>query len=353
MGPLVVAERLAARGFLRLPSSLVRRIVGPPIRSPEGFELDLQSQALLWLIRARREPEMRDANLDRARRRMDRAASILAPTNAVALDVRDREIAGADGPRRCRVYRPVAAKGDLVPGLLWFHGGGFVLGSLASHDGVCRALSSRAGIAVVAVDYRLAPEHRFPAGFEDALAATRWILDRGEVLGVASRQVAVGGDSAGGNFVAGVTQALRGAPLQPRFQLLAYPATDATRRGPSHGHFRAGFILGEDNISWYLDHYLADPALARDPRVSPIFAEDLSNLPPSLVMTAGFDPLRDEGALYAQRMSAAGNEVEMICSEGSMHGFLSTAGGIDESTRLLALAADRLRRRLLTSGSGA
>lgn len=349
----MIPERYAALGFLRLPRGVVRRLVGPPIRSPEGFELDLQSQALLWLMSVRREPTMRDANLDRARRRMDRAASILAPTNALALDVRDREIPGAQGPRRCRVYRPVAAKADPVPGLLWFHGGGFVLGSLASHDGICRALAAQAGIAVVAIDYRLAPEHRFPAGLEDALAATRWILDRGEVVGVAPRQLAVGGDSAGGNFVAGVTQALRGAPLQPRFQLLAYPATDATRRGLSHRHFRAGFILGEDNISWYLDHYLADPALAQDPRVSPVFAADLSSLPPSLVLTAGFDPLRDEGALYARRMSAAGNDVEMICSGGSMHGFLSTAGGIDESARLLALAADRLRSRLYASRSGA
>lgn len=347
MPPLVLADRLAARGFLRLPSTLLRRIVGPPIRSPEGFELDLQSQALLWLMRVRGKSPMYDANLDKARRRLDHDASVLAPTNVTPLRVFDRAIPGVDGPRQCRVYRPRAAGGSLLPGLVWFHGGGFVLGSLASHDGVCRALASRAGIAVLAVDYRLAPEHRFPVGLEDALAATRWILERGESIGVAAGNVAIGGDSAGGNFAAGVTQALRGTKHQPNFQLLVYPATDATRREPSHRHFREGFVLDGDGISWFLGHYLADPVLARDPRVSPVFAQDLSGLPAALVLTAGFDPLRDEGALYARRMSAAGGEVETICSEGSLHGFFNTAGGIDESARLLDLAANRLRRRLL------
>jgi len=346
MGPLGRVERLAALGFLRLPRRAIRRIVGPPIRSPEGFELDLQSQGLLWLVRARREPEMHDACLEKARRRLDHNAALLAPTNSTPLHVVDREIQGAAGSRPCRIYRPLAIQGGLVPGLVWFHGGGFVLGSLASHDGVCRALACRAGIAVVAVDYRLAPEHRFPAGLDDAIAATRWILDHGEALGVDSRSIAVGGDSAGGNFAAGVTQALRGAKRQPSFQLLVYPATDATRQQPSHAHFRDGFILTESSIGWYLGHYLADPELTRDPRVSPIFAGDVSGLPPALVMIAGFDPLRDEGALYARRLTEAAGDVETVCSEGSMHGFLSTAGAIDESGRLLGLAADRLRRRL-------
>lgn len=346
MGPLGRVERSAALGFLRLPRRVLRRIVGPPIRSPEGFDLDLQSQALLWLMRARREPQMYDANLEKARGRLDHNAALLAPTNAYALHVLDGEVDGAAGPRPCRVYRPAALHGALVPGLVWFHGGGFVLGSLASYDGVCRALAGQAGVAIVAVDYRLAPEHPFPAGLEDAVAATRWILDHGEALGVDSRRIAIGGDSAGGNFAAGVAQALRGARRQPSFQLLVYPATDATRREPSHRHFRSGFILSEDNIVWFLAHYLAGRELTRDPRVSPVFSQDFSGLPPALVMIAGFDPLRDEGALYARRMTDAAGEVETVRSEGSMHGFLNTAGAIEESARLLALAADRLRRRL-------
>lgn len=346
---LLLAERLTAVGFLRLPGGVLRRIVGSPIRSPEGFELDVQSQALLWLMRVRREPEMQDSNIAVARLRLDRAASLLAPTNATPLRVFDRELPGAAGARRCRVYAPAGARDVLVPGLVWFHGGGFVLGSLKSHDGVCRAIASQAGIVVVAVDYRLAPEHRFPSGFEDALAAVRHVLDEGEALGIASPNVAVGGDSAGGNFAAGVAQALRGMKRRPSFQLLVYPATDATRREASQRHFREGFILGSDSIAWYLENYLADPKEAVDPRVSPVLAADVSGLPPALVLTAGFDPLRDEGALYAERMRAAGGDVEAVCSEGSMHGFLNTAGALDESARLVAFAAGRLRRRLFGS----
>jgi acetyl esterase len=229
---------------------------------------------------------------------------------------------------------------------VWFHGGGFVLGSIASHDGVCRALASQAGIVVASVEYRLAPEHPFPAGLEDAIAVTRWILARGEVLGIDPRAVAVGGDSAGGNFATGAALACRGDALQPRFQVLVYPATDATRSEPSHRFFHEGFLITGVDIAWYLDHYITDPRLATDPRVSPVLTPNLAGSPPALVLTAGFDPLRDEGRLYARRLAEAGVPVESLCAEGSLHGFLNTAGAIEESARLLALAADRLRRRL-------
>jgi acetyl esterase len=221
-----------------------------------------------------------------------------------------------------------------------------VLGSIESHDGVCRALASQAGIVVASMDYRLAPEHKFPAGLEDAIAITRWVLEQGETIGVDQRAVAVGGDSAGANLAAGTALACRGAQRQPAFQLLVYPATDATRAEASHQHFRDGFFLTAAEIQWYLDRYLPDPSLATDPRVSPLFEPELSGLPPALVLTAGFDPLRDEGRLYATRMRAAGVDVESLCAEGSLHGFMNTAGALDESARLLAYAADRVRRSL-------
>ncbi len=211
---------------------------------------------------------------------------------------------------------------------------------------MCRALAHRSGVVIASVDYRLAPEHRFPAGVDDALAATRWILGNARSLGIDPAAVAVGGDSAGGNFAAIVALALRGAPLAPVFQFLIYPVTDFTRALPSHRFFREGVMLPETSILWFKEHYLPDPKLETDPRVSPLFAPDLSGLPPALVVTAGFDSLRDEGRAYADRMRDAGVKVEYVCSEGSMHGFFNTAGGIAESARVLDLAADRLRDAL-------
>jgi acetyl esterase len=229
---------------------------------------------------------------------------------------------------------------------VWLHGGGFVLGSIESHDGLCREWASQAGVTVVSVDYRLAPEDRFPAGLEDALAVTRWVLENGREIGIAPEAVAVGGDSAGANLAAVVAQTLRVSERRPAFQLLAYPPTDATCRLPAHRLFAEGFLLSERTIQWFLDHYVADRSLETEPRVSPLFAKDLSGLPPALVLTAGFDPLRDEGRAYADRMGSAGVTVEYVCAQGSLHGFLSTAGGLRESTRMLSHAANALRHAL-------
>jgi acetyl esterase len=344
------AERAAAMALLRLPARALRRIVGPPIRSPERFVLDLQSQALLWMVRVRG-TEIYGSDVGRSRRNMARASRILEPRAVAALRVFDRTLPGGSGPRPARVYVPVASPPGLGPALVWFHGGGFVLGSIESHDGVCRALASRSGVMVISVGYRLAPEHPFPAGLDDAIAATRWTLEEGRSIGVDPRAVAVGGDSAGGNLAAGVAQALRGTALRPAFQLLVYPATDATRSLASHRDFADGFLLTETNIVWFLDQYVPHGRFITDARVSPLLATDLSGLAAALMMVAGFDPLRDEGRLYAERMRDAGVDVETVCSEGSIHGFLNTAGALDESARCLALAADRLGHRLVSIAS--
>jgi acetyl esterase/lipase len=341
---LDLLRRMAAAGFLSLPEPLLLRVVGPPARSPEGWTLDVQSQALLWLMRAVRE-SAEYSDVGGARRTLDRSAQVLAPHSRHAARVEDREVPGATGLRRARVYSG-AARGSLAPGLVWFHGGGFALGSIESHDDVCRALASRARVTVVSVDYRLAPEHRFPAGVEDAVAATRWVLESGRQIGINPAAVAVGGDSAGGNLAAVVAQVLRASSPRPTFQLLAYPPTDATCREASHHFFAEGYMLTERTIQWFLDHYIADRSLETEPRVSPLFCADLSGLPPALVITAGFDPLRDEGRAYADRMRAAGVPVEYVCAQGSLHGFLSTAGVLRESARVLDLAADAVRRAL-------
>jgi acetyl esterase len=340
-------ERAAALLVLNMPETLLRRLAGAPVRSPEGFELELQGQALLWLMRVTRQPELHERGVESGRRLLDHTGRLLDLTGIVDVDVVDRTVPGAAGPRSARVYTPSAARAHaLAPALVWFHGGGFVLGSLDSHDGACRALASQSGAVIVSVDYRLAPEHRFPAGVDDAIAATRWVLENGASMGVDPENVAVGGDSAGGNLSALVSLALRGAPRAPVFQLLIYPATDLTRSMPSHRLFREGVFLPEKTILWFMERYLPDPSFETDPRASPFFAPDLSGLPPALVLTAGFDPLRDEGRAYADRLRAAGVDVEYVCSEGSMHGFINTAGGLTESRRMLTLAADRLRKAL-------
>jgi acetyl esterase len=339
-------ERAFTFGVLGLPRGLLRRIVGAPVRSPEGYELDLQGQVQLWLTRVSKQPELHEGGVEGARRTLDRVGVLLEARGIDDVLAVDRTLPGGDGPRRARVYTPARARAKGAPGLVWFHGGGFVIGSIESHDGVCRALASRAGAVVVSVDYRLAPEHRFPAGPEDAIAATRWVLENAASLGIDPSAVAVGGDSAGGNLAAVVALALRGAPLAPAFQMLIYPVTDMTRSLPSHRLFRAGFTLPEPTILWFRERYLPDVSFETDPQASPLFAKDLSGLPPALVVTAGFDPLRDEGRAYADRLREAGVEVEYVCSQGSMHGFINTAGAIDESARVLDLVAGRLREAL-------
>ena len=339
-------DRAIARTVMGLPRILLRRVVGAPVRSPEGYELDLQGQAQLWLMRIARQPEMHERGLARARSGFEHVGPVLEIRGFADVDAVDRTLPGASGPRRARVYTPASARGGRAPGLVWFHGGGFTLGSIESHDGACRALASRAGVVVVSFDYRLAPEHPFPAGLDDAIAATRWVLENGASLGIDPSAVAVGGDSAGGNLSAVVALELRGAPVAPSFQLLIYPVTDMTRSLPSHRFFREGVMLPEPTILWFRSQYLPDVKLETHPRASPLFARDLSGLPPALVVTAGFDPLRDEGRAYADRLREAGVTVEYVCSEGSMHGFLNTAGAVAESERVLDLVARRLREAL-------
>jgi acetyl esterase len=342
----VRVERAVARGLLSLPPAVLRRIVGPPVRSPDGLTLDLQLQALVWLMGRFHVGALHEGGVDFARRAMDRSAPTLDFLPASDVAAYDRTVAGGAGPRGARVYTPESARDGAAPGLVFFHGGGWTIGSIASHDRVCRALASKAGVVVVSVDYRLAPEHPFPAAVEDALAATRAVLGDARAFGIDPDRVAVGGDSAGGNLSAVVAQWLRGDARRPAFQLLVYPGTDMTRSLPSHQLFREGLFLSRSATDWYLAQYLPDRSVERDPRASPLFAADLSRLPPALVMTAGFDPLKDEGRAYAEKMRAAGVAVEHVCSDGSMHGFLNLGGAIRESARMVDLAASRLRAGL-------
>ncbi len=219
--------------------------------------------------------------------------------------------------------------------LVYFHGGGWVVGDLDTHDAPCRLLARAAGVRVLSVDYRLAPEHRFPAAADDALAAFRWAVEHAAELGADPRRIAVGGDSAGGNVSASTAlQAARDGGPAPAFQLLIYPVTDnaapsdpATQTG-SYRMFADGFFLTAEQMRWYRAHYFgaAEATAARDVRASPLLADDLSGLAPAHVVTAGFDPLRDEGEAYAARLREAGVRTTLRRHPGLIHGFVNVVG---------------------------
>ncbi len=335
-------ERPLLLGLLRLPEPVLRRMARQHT-SPDGLALDPQIALILELLRITKEPELTDGSVEDARSHLDRTGPVL-DFRVPAVSSEDRYIPCAAGSRRARVYKPASRGGGA---LLWFHGGGFVIGSIESHDGVCRKLAERAGILVVSLDYRLAPEHPFPAGVNDAAAATRWLIEHASSLGVDPRKVAVGGDSAGGNLSAATAIALRADPIPPAFQLLVYPAIDLTRAEPSHRMFREGYLLTEASMSWFIERYVESTASYTNPKASPIFEPDLTGLAPSLVITAGFDPLRDEGRKYATRLRAAGCRVEHVEEPGMIHGYFNLGAGVDAARRSVELAADRLRQAML------
>jgi acetyl esterase len=221
------------------------------------------------------------------------------------------------------------------------------MGDLDTHDVLCRTLAAASGAAVLAVDYRMGPEHRFPAAVDDCMAALRFVQAQASTLDLDPARIAVGGDSAGGNLAAVVCLAQRdaGAPL-PAFQLLIYPATDMRAVAASHTVNGQGYLLTADTIAWFRGHYVEDPAQWTDWRASPLLAPDLSGLPPALVLTAGFDPLRDEGLQYANALSAAGNRDQVICFERQIHGFITMGRVIDEAVTAVDLCAAVLRRVL-------
>lgn len=260
--------------------------------------------------------------------------------------VDDRLIPSPDGDIPARVYTPQAAVGEAHGVLVWFHGGGWVIGDLDTADSTCRALANRAGCVVVSVDYRLAPEHPAPAALDDCMAALMWTAENAELLGVDAGRVAVGGDSAGGNLAALVCQRVRdefGPDID--FQLLVYPVTDLTMSHPSIDENAEGYFLTKDTMSWFIGHYLgeSDP---KDASVSPLHAAELAGLPPTLVITAELDPLRDEGEAYAARLREAGVPTEALRYDGQIHGFMGMATMLDDGKDALARSAAALRAAL-------
>jgi acetyl esterase len=235
-------------------------------------------------------------------------------------EVVDRTIPGPAGEIPVRIYRPAADAP--VPALVWFHGGGWTIGSLDTHDNTCRALVNAVGCVVVSVDYRLAPEHKFPSAIDDALAATAWVAEHAAELGADPARLGVAGDSAGGNLAAVVSLLARdaGAP-ELAFQLLVYPVTDYEFESESMVANATGYFLELESVRWFYRQYLNDETDGADWRFSPIRAGDLSGVPPAFVLTAEFDPLRDQGEAYARKLVAAGVPVELRRYDGVFHGF--------------------------------
>ncbi len=306
--------------------------------------LDPQARALLDLIEQRNLPPTHLLSPEEARRLYRDRRTFTQPDARDMAEVRDLAAPGPAGEIPLRLYRP-AGLADPAPLLVYFHGGGWVIGDLDTHDVLCRELADEGRCAVVAVDYRMGPEHRFPAAVDDALAATRWLHAQAAALGLDPGRTAVGGDSAGGNLAAVVALALRdaGAGPAPKLQLLIYPATDMRAQAPSHRANGQGYLLTADTIAYFRSHYLDECEYA-DTRASPLLHADLSKLPPALVITAGFDPLRDEGRQYADALSAAGTPCQYVCFERQIHGFITMGRVLDEANTAVALCGRALRR---------
>ncbi|MBV9001814.1 MAG: alpha/beta hydrolase [Solirubrobacterales bacterium] len=322
------AQQWAAQALDRLPPRAQVRLSGRPPVQVDGDTLAPEVQLALMMIDRRREPRPETLAPVQARRYRRRLAAIYAgkPTEVGAVSNLELELDGA-GSIGARHYAP-AELGGPHPLLVYYHGGGFTYGDLDTHDGVCRVLCRHAGAHVLAVDYRLAPEHPFPAAVEDARASLRWAFANAGGLGADCGRIGVGGDSAGGNLAAVVAQlAARDGGPPPVLQLLIYPATDFTKRRRSRELFGEGFLLTNSEMDWFETNYLGpERTHAGDPRASPLLAEDLSGLAPAFVVTAAFDPLRDEGEEYAETLAAAGTPVTLRRFPGFIHAFTAAAG---------------------------
>ncbi len=279
-----------------------------------------------------------------ARQTRKRAAAVTTAHGTDVAGVEDSLVEGPEGPTPIRTYSPGP---DVPPGtMVYFHGGGWVFGDLDTHDALCRGLTSATGLRVVAVQYRLAPEHPYPAALEDAWTVTRHVAEREPGL------LVVGGDSAGGNLATTVAARARGTATRVAAQLLVYPVTDLSAFDtPSYRDFARGHWLTAGAMEWFRGHYVPHGAALDDPELSPLHRADLSGMPPALVVTAECDVLRDEGAAYARRLRAAGNEVVYRCHEGMIHGFLALPGVIPQADRAIQ-ETGRALRRLVGLGDG-
>jgi len=329
-----------------MPEDDARRLLAGHEISRGGRTMDPKAQIVGEFVKSIRVPGYFPP-LPELRQQLRTMVTLMDEPAPPLARIEDIAIPGPGGPLPARVYDAAGEGGSGRPAVAYFHGGGWVQGDLETHHGLCARLALRSGAVIVAVDYRLAPEHPFPAAAEDALAAYRWLRARGRGIGVDPARVAVAGDSAGGNLAAVVSQqtALAGEPV-PTCQVLIYPALDFALDTPSHRELADAAIIPRDRIEWYVAQYLPPGADRLDPRASPLRAADLSGQPPTLVVTGGFDPLRDEGHAYAERLAAA--KVDVVDREypGQIHAFVSLTKAIPQGLAATWEIADYLRQTL-------
>ena len=322
------------------------------------MELDVSAKDVLKAMvsaQAQGTPQLHQVSAQQAREMLLRSKETFGTPGPDIAEVRDIEIPSYPPPGvvgeevstkiiPARFYRDHADKGPII---IYYHGGGWVIGDLESHDGLCRHLAKESGLALLAVDYRLAPEHPFPAAVDDAYTALEWVAAQGEILGVDISRIALAGDSAGGNLSAVVAQLAkeRGGPAI-KMQALLYPATDMRGESESHRMF-TNHLLTPDSYQWFLKHYLLNPMDRDDPRASPLRSPNLEGLPTAFVLTAGFDPLRDEGKAYADKLKVAGVKVIYRCFEGQIHGFLTLDKMITEAKRAVCELSAALKEELV------
>ena len=310
--------------------------------------LDPQAKAVIEAAAKAGRPAYHQLAPKDARQLFRETRPLSTPTPPELGSVRNLNADGPQGQIPLRVYRPAGgAASTPLPVYVYFHGGGWVIGDLETHDVICRQLTAASEACVISVDYRLAPEHKFPAAVDDAWAATRWIVANAGALGVDSTRLAVGGDSAGGNLAAVVALMARdaGGPAIA-LQVLIYPVTDLGAESTSYDALGEGYQLTRESMRWFRAHYLGAPSDGGDWRASPLRAKSLAGLPPALIVTAGFDPLRDEGEAYAARLREAGVLVDYVCFGGMIHGFAAMGKVLGTAHRAVALIGGALRQTL-------
>ena len=347
-----VARRLA-RGLGRLPTVVKRILAGKPMRV-DGQTLDLEAQVVMRLLNLAVSKTFESLPLEEGRAQIASEAWIFGDALPVA-EVRDIVLPGPGGDLPARLYRPEGLDGP-SPALVYFHGGGWVLGDLGAADSVCRFLAHHASITVISVDYRLAPENPFPAAVDDALAAFTHVVECAEEYDVDPAAIGVGGESAGGNLAAVIAQETArearetDAPT-PAMQLLFMPVTDLSTKHRSYELFGEGLFLTEAQMDWYKERYLPEIPSAEDPRVSPLLADDVHDVAPAYVAVAGFDVLRDEGEAYAHKLAAVGVPVALRRHSGLVHSMVN-ATGVGSGARAALLEAAGALRMGLGSGIG-
>lgn len=341
--------RLIARALLGLPRPIAAALAGRTPIQLDGLTLDPQVQLLVQLdARLGLPPLAGDgaASVEQARARMRRRAKLLVP-RAPRHERRELQVEGGAGRLAARLYSPAGAGSARLPGLVFFHGGGWVVGDVETHDPVCAKLAVDAGLRVISVEYRLAPETRYPGPVEDAITAFRDVHRRAAELGLDPNRIGVGGDSAGGNLAAAACLCAReaGGPM-PAAQVLIYPGLDTSRRSRSEELFGRGFLLTAEDIAWFKARYFTSLDRTHEWRASPLRASELGGLPRAVIATAGFDPIRDDGREYAARLSQAGVAVEELREDGLVHGYLHLAGAVQSAARAFDALSAATRRAL-------